>query len=105
MNERREIIENERYIDCSYSSSKTGERTATASIVGKICFIFRIDERCIKYILHQSIENNAVFVFYEIWKDEESINIHIQKDHYKQFLGNTEDLIESRQTHRLHEIN
>ncbi|MGM1023799.1 MAG: putative quinol monooxygenase [Bacillota bacterium] len=54
------------------------------------------DERCIKYILHQSIENNAVFVFYEIWKDEESINIHIQKDHYKQFLGNTEDLIECR---------
>ncbi|WP_425280859.1 putative quinol monooxygenase [Paenibacillus brasilensis] len=44
-------------------------------------------------------------MFYEIWKDEESINIHIQKDHYKQFLGNTEDLIESRQTHRLHEIN
>ncbi|MFD1772462.1 putative quinol monooxygenase [Paenibacillus rhizophilus] len=65
----------------------------------------RSEEGCIKYVLHQSIENNAVFVFYEIWKDEESINLHIETDHYKQYRRNIEDLIESRQVYRLQEVN
>ncbi|NGM83764.1 hypothetical protein G5B47_15185 [Paenibacillus sp. 7124] len=39
----------------------------------------RSEEGCIKYVLHQSIENKAVFVFYEIWKDEESINRQVYR--------------------------
>ncbi|QWU13605.1 Quinol monooxygenase YgiN [Paenibacillus sophorae] len=85
--------------------AKPGKEQLLHQELVKVVTPSRSEEGCIKYVLHQSIENNAVFVFYEIWKDEESINFHIETDHYKQFRRNIEDLIESRQVHRLREVN
>ncbi|AKG34636.1 putative quinol monooxygenase [Paenibacillus durus] len=85
--------------------AKPGKEQLLHQELVKLVTPSRSEEGCIKYVLHQSIENNAVFVFYEIWKDEESINFHIETDHYKQFRRNIEDLIESRQVHRLREVN
>lgn len=56
---------------------------------------------CITYKLHKSLEEQGVFVFYEIWQDEESLNKHIESTHYKAYRQQAEQLIESRNVHRL----
>lgn len=56
---------------------------------------------CVKYQLHKSLDEEGVFVFYEVWKDEESLKKHIQSDHYKVYREQSEPLIESRNVYRL----
>lgn len=64
----------------------------------------RAERGCIRYILHQSVEDDGIFIFNEIWEDEEALNLHIQTDHYRQYRNNTEELVGTRQVYRLHEI-
>lgn len=56
---------------------------------------------CIHYQLYESIDDQGVFVFYEVWQDEESLKKHIESDHYKAYRQQTEQLIESHNIHRL----
>ncbi|MFC7371936.1 putative quinol monooxygenase [Fictibacillus iocasae] len=56
---------------------------------------------CITYQLHQSRDEDGVFVIYEIWQDEESLQQHIASDHYKAYRLEAEAYAESREVHRL----
>jgi quinol monooxygenase YgiN len=56
---------------------------------------------CIHYQLHESIDDQGVFVFYEIWQDEESLKKHVESDHYKAYRQQAEKLIDSRNVYRL----
>lgn len=61
----------------------------------------RNESGCITYKLHKSLDEQGVFVFYEIWQDEESLKKHIESNHYKAYRLQAEQLIESRNVHRL----
>jgi quinol monooxygenase YgiN len=61
----------------------------------------RNDSGCIKYQLHKSVDEEGVFVFYEVWRDEESLKKHIESDHYKVYRQQAEQLVESRNVYRL----
>jgi Uncharacterized conserved protein len=45
----------------------------------------REEEGNVFYYLYQSVENPSEFIFYEKFKDQESINFHIDTEHYKKF--------------------
>lgn len=60
----------------------------------------RQEDGCLQYDLHQSMEDQT-YVLYEVWKDNEAVEAHINTDHYKQYRDNTAELIESREVYKL----
>ena len=55
---------------------------------------------CIKFDLHQSIEDNT-FVFYEIWRDAKAVEEHIQMSHYLEYRKNIAEIAISRKAYKL----
>ena len=45
----------------------------------------RLEEGCISYGLYASTENKDELVMLERWEDINSLNKHMEKDHFKQF--------------------
>ena len=56
----------------------------------------RTEEGCIKYDLHQSIEDPDTFLFYEIWVGEEALALHANSEFMHASRETTRDLVESR---------
>ena len=55
----------------------------------------RKEEGCIKYDLHQSIDDPDTFLFYEIWTGEEALALHANSDFMNASRKITLELIES----------
>ncbi|WP_341357928.1 putative quinol monooxygenase [Rossellomorea sp. y25] len=64
----------------------------------------RREDGCIEYSLHQSLANNATFVFYETWESEEALASHIESEHYNRYRQNTVTLVEKREVYRLQKV-
>lgn len=64
----------------------------------------RAEKGCIEYTLHESAEDPGIFVFYEVWKDEESLKEHIETNHYKEYRKKGELLVETREVYRLQKV-
>jgi len=56
----------------------------------------RDEEQCHLFHVLQSNEDPDTFVFYEIYTEEASLDIHREQPHYKKFAEATKDMIESR---------
>lgn len=52
------------------------------------------EEGCIQYELHQDNKHQNTFVFFEIWKNQESLDKHNLTPHLKDFLEKIKDKIE-----------
>jgi quinol monooxygenase YgiN len=52
----------------------------------------RSEKGCIKYELHQSVENKALFMFYEKWESKKDLDEHMQMPHMKAHLKKAGDL-------------
>lgn len=64
----------------------------------------RAEAGCIRYDLHQSLDNST-FVLYEVWKDNEAVDSHIQSSHYQEYRANIADIVATREVHKLKTIN
>jgi quinol monooxygenase YgiN len=53
----------------------------------------RAEEGCINYDLHQSSDDNALFVFYENWTSREALERHLEMPHSLLFDERTEGLL------------
>lgn len=60
----------------------------------------RKEAGCIKYDIHQSLEDNT-FVLHEIWKDNNALDSHIRSEHYREYRENTADLVSVREVYKL----
>lgn len=45
----------------------------------------RKETACIQYDLHQSLDDENIFTFYEIWENQENLNEHNQQPYIKAF--------------------
>ena len=45
----------------------------------------RAEEGCLNYDLHQSIEDETLFVFYENWESREALEKHLEMPHSLRF--------------------
>ncbi len=61
----------------------------------------RAEKGCIQYTLHRSIEDNSIFLFYEIWENKESWQKHMKSKHIIAYEKNTETLVESWDLYQL----
>lgn len=44
------------------------------------------DEGCIDYGLYQELENSGILTFLEEWKDEKSLDEHLNSNHFKEIF-------------------
>jgi quinol monooxygenase YgiN len=54
-----------------------------------------LEEGCLNYDLHRSIEDNTPFLFYENWTSRVFWKQHMASEHISVFQKNTEGLIEN----------
>jgi quinol monooxygenase YgiN len=52
----------------------------------------RAEEGCIKYELHQSVENKSLFMFYEKWASKKDLDEHMHVPHMKAHMQRARDL-------------
>lgn len=55
------------------------------------------DKGCIQYDLHRVKDTSNEFCFIETWENQEALDAHMQKEHYKSFKAFMEDKIEDIQ--------
>lgn len=60
----------------------------------KLIDITLAEKGCINYDLHQDNENPAHFMFYENWETRELWQSHMDGQHLKDFVSNTEGKLE-----------
>lgn len=60
--------------------------TDVNSLLGKMVEQTRNEEACVSYDLHQSIDDENVFVFYEIWADQQGLDEHNRSSHMIEFI-------------------
>ena len=60
----------------------------------KLVDVTRAEEGCLQYDLHQDNENPAHFLFFENWESRELWQAHMDNQHLKDFLAETEGAIE-----------
>lgn len=51
------------------------------------------EEACIQYDLHQDVESPNVFIFHEIWKDAENLELHTKTPHFVKFVNDSASLL------------
>lgn len=84
--------------------AKPGKEQLLRGELEKVIQPSRAEKGCIEYTLHESLEDKGVFVFYETWKDEESLKLHLETSHYQEYRQNTAPLIDTREVYRLQKI-
>ncbi|WP_072679425.1 putative quinol monooxygenase [Arcobacter sp. LA11] len=53
-----------------------------------------LDSGCIQYDLHKVKEEESMFCFIETWENQESLDEHMQKGHFKNFMEFTDGKVE-----------
>ena len=53
----------------------------------------RRESGCISYELHQSIDNDIVFLTYEIWADKSDLDKHFESPHFKDGAHKLEQIL------------
>jgi quinol monooxygenase YgiN len=66
-------------------------REALLTLVG----LAQTEPGYIQYDLHQSVERPGEFVFYEIWRDEQSLDLHNNTESMKAFGASAGQWIQS----------
>lgn len=64
---------------------KPDQRNEVANILQHMVMETRKEAACIRYDLHQGTEDENVFVFYEIWKDQKGLDAHNQQPYILEF--------------------
>lgn len=62
------------------------------------------DKGCLQYDLHTDINDKNSFVFIETWENNELLNIHMEKEHFKSFAKSIENKIENFEITHLEKI-
>lgn len=65
--------------------AKAEHREQVLAVLQNMVTETRKEEACIQYDLHQGIENENTFVFYEIWRDQHGLDIHNQQPYIVEF--------------------
>jgi quinol monooxygenase YgiN len=53
----------------------------------------RSETGCINYDMHQSLDNEAHFLFHENWTSQQHLNKHLEASHVKNFLNQAGELL------------
>ncbi|NML39684.1 antibiotic biosynthesis monooxygenase [Chitinophaga sp. G-6-1-13] len=65
--------------------AKPEHRDEVAVVLQRMVTETRKEEAAIQYDLHQGTADDNLFVFYEIWKDQEGLDAHNQQPYILEF--------------------
>ncbi len=74
--------------------AQTGQTEALADKLTSMIEPTRAEAGCIKYDLHVSTDDKALFMFYEIWRSKEDLDLHIETPHLQGLLAKMGTLVE-----------
>lgn len=80
-----------------------GQEEAALHVLQEVLVGSRNEEGNIQYDVHQSIEDST-FVIYEVWKDQQAIEMHINSEHYEKYRQNIGSLLESREVYKMKKL-
>lgn len=75
--------------------AKPGKIELVKTALLKLIEPTRKEEGCLQYALHQDNENPEVFVFYENWESRALWQTHMNNDHLKAYMEETDGSVES----------
>ncbi|WP_226658842.1 putative quinol monooxygenase [Pseudalkalibacillus hwajinpoensis] len=84
--------------------AKAGKEKELYQELTKVIVPSQQENGCVAYTLHRSLEDDSVFVFYEMWEDKDALEAHITSPHYQAYRDATQDLIESREVYKLEKV-
>ncbi|QNL48735.1 antibiotic biosynthesis monooxygenase [Olivibacter sp. SDN3] len=64
------------------------------SILDNMVIQSRKEEACIRYDLHQGMDNESLFVFYEIWQNQAGLDRHNEQPYIKAFGASVPEKLE-----------
>jgi len=64
----------------------------------------RNEEGCIEYTLHQDNDDPQAFIFYETWDNLDSLEKHLQSDHYKAHAKTVHGMIADKEVFKMTRI-
>lgn len=76
------------------SRSKPGHSETLKKLLIGLVDSSRQEKACLQYDLHQSTEDENLFIFHEIWADEEGFKLHNEQAHILQFREASKDIRE-----------
>lgn len=65
--------------------AKPAHRGEVTAVLQNMVKETRKEAACLQYDLHQGIEDENVFVFYEIWETQEGLDLHGQQPYIVEF--------------------
>ncbi|MCK5564128.1 MAG: antibiotic biosynthesis monooxygenase [Planctomycetes bacterium] len=74
--------------------AKEGQTKALAAELTSMIEPTRAEAGCIKYDLHVSADDEALFMFYEIWRSKEDLDLHLETPHLQGLLSKMGTLVE-----------
>lgn len=83
---------------------KEGREDGVKRVLHEVLIGSREEEGCIQYDVHQSLED-ITFVIYEVWKNQDAVESHINSAHYEKYRNEIADLITSREVYKMKKIN
>lgn len=85
-------------------TAKPGQEGALCKALEAAVAPSNAEEGNITYRLHQNLDAPGHFVFYEIWKDEAAIDIHVATPHFNALIAAIEPLSAKTVIHKLQAI-
>ncbi|WP_134087739.1 putative quinol monooxygenase [Olivibacter sp. XZL3] len=69
----------------AFIKSKTDCTEEIKGVLKDLVVQSKKEPACLQYDLHQSVEDPNVFIFHEVWKDEEGFALHNEQPYIKTF--------------------
>jgi quinol monooxygenase YgiN len=73
---------------------KEGEENTLIKAARPCVAATRKEKGCISYELNQDLENPRHFVFYEKWRDVDSLAAHLKTEHVKKLIGTLSGILD-----------
>ena len=73
--------------------AKPGMEEAVKQELSALVGPTRTEEGCINYDLHQSLDHEGHFRFYENWTSKELLDRHLQSAHVTRFIAKADQLL------------
>ena len=76
--------------------SKSEYREELKSVLENLVENSRKEEACLQYDLHQNIEDPNIFIFHEVWKNKEGLDLHNKQSYLVKFSQTAESLLQEK---------
>ncbi len=86
-------MENQKVTVVARIKAKSGREAQAKQELLKLLSPTRAEAGCINYDMHQSLDNQAHFLFHENWTNQGALNKHLETPHLKNFLNQADQLL------------